>query len=89
MCAWSLVGHTIATYDQQARDWYMQEAVQENWSTRTLERQINSFYYQRILTRKNRKPVQEEAKKKAALSPAHDVLKDPYFLEFFRFTGST
>lgn len=71
--SWTHYRHLLKVDDQQARHWYMQEAVQENWSTRALERQINSFYYQRLLTSQNRKPVQEEAKEKAALLPAHDV----------------
>lgn len=80
--SWTHYRHLLKVQDAQARLWYMQEALKENWSTRALERQINSFYYQRILTSQNKKPVQDEAKEKIALLPAHDVLKDPYVLEF-------
>ena len=70
--------------NENARDYYMEEAITQNWSTRALERQINSFYYQRIISSKNKKGVTEEAKRetnKLALSP-EDFIKDPYVLEF-------
>ncbi len=67
-----------------ARNYYIEEAIFQNWSTRALERQINSFYYERMISSKNKKEVIEEAKKetgKLALSP-EDFIKDPYILEF-------
>ena len=67
-----------------ARNFYMNEAITENWSTRALERQINSFYYERIVSSKNNKGVIEEGKKATKLlSPTpEDFIKDPYVLEF-------
>ena len=67
-----------------ARNFYMNEAITENWSTRALERQINSFYYERIVSSKNNKGVIEEGKKATKLlSPKpEDFIKDPYVLEF-------
>lgn len=67
-----------------ARNYYIQEAIAQNWSTRALERQINSFYYERIISSKNKKAVFQEAKKntsQVAYSP-EDFIKDPYVLEF-------
>jgi predicted nuclease of restriction endonuclease-like (RecB) superfamily len=67
-----------------ARNYYIQEAISQNWSTRALERQINSFYYERIISSKSKKVVFEEAKKNTsqlAYSP-EDFIKDPYVLEF-------
>ncbi len=40
------------------------EAIEQNWSTRALGRQINSFYYERILSSKDRKAVADEAEQK-------------------------
>ena len=34
---------------ERARDFYLQEAIDSQWSTRILERQINSFYYEYLL----------------------------------------
>ncbi|GAB4007612.1 PDDEXK nuclease domain-containing protein [Spirosoma migulaei] len=69
-----------------ARTWYMAEAAQQRWSSRALERQINSFYYERLLaTREADRPdVRLEAEEKTRplkLEPK-DILKDPYILEF-------
>jgi predicted nuclease of restriction endonuclease-like (RecB) superfamily len=63
----------------------MNEAADQNWSTRALERQIGSLYYERLLmSRGKRKPVEEEAKQKTAELAAapEDFIKDPYVLEF-------
>ncbi len=67
-----------------ARNYYMDEAIAQNWSTRALERQINSFYYERIISSKNNKDVIEEGKKETStLSPKpEDFIKDPFVLEF-------
>jgi predicted nuclease of restriction endonuclease-like (RecB) superfamily len=65
-----------------ARAWYMAEAESEGWSTRALERQINSFYYERILSSRDVGPVKAEAAEKARSLSPRDVLKDPYVLEF-------
>ena len=37
----------------EAREWYMQEAASQNWSTRVLERQMSSLYYKRLLSSKD------------------------------------
>jgi predicted nuclease of restriction endonuclease-like (RecB) superfamily len=69
-----------------ARAWYMDETAQQQWSSRALERQINSFYYERLLaTREADRPdIKREADEKTRplkLEPK-DILKDPYILEF-------
>ncbi len=67
-----------------ARNYYLEKAIGQNWSTRALERQINSVYYERIVSSRNKKEVKDEAKEavsKLTLSP-EDFIKDPYVLEF-------
>ncbi|NJN29703.1 MAG: DUF1016 domain-containing protein [Synechococcales cyanobacterium RM1_1_8] len=64
------------------RQWYMQEAATEGWSTRALERQINSFYYERLLSSQDPTPVKIEAEHNAQALRPQDILKDPYVLEF-------
>lgn len=46
--------------NENARQFYIEEAVKSNWSTRQLERQINSFFYERLLSSQNKKEVSEE-----------------------------
>lgn len=67
-----------------AREWYMKEAAEQNWTVRALERQINSLYYERLKMSRNKKTVIKEMKEKTApLAPTpKDFIKDPYVLEF-------
>jgi predicted nuclease of restriction endonuclease-like (RecB) superfamily len=68
----------------EAREWYMNEAADQDWSTRALDRQINSLYYERLLLSRDKAPVVDEMRKQTApLAPApEDFIKDPYVLEF-------
>ncbi len=80
--SWTHYRLLLKVESEVARQWYMREASSEGWSTRALERQINSFYHERLLSSQDEAPVRTEAKQNAqALSP-RDVLKDPYVLEF-------
>lgn len=69
---------------EEIRDFYIEECIQNNWSTRQFERQINSFYYERLLA--TQKQFKEEVRSEIlslepGLSP-DDIIKDPYILEF-------
>lgn len=67
-----------------AREYYMNETVDSNWSSRVLERQICSHYYERLLSSRNKRAMLIEAKKTAQsqLSRPDDFIKDPYVLDF-------
>ena len=80
--SWTHYRHLLKVEDPMAREWYMKECEKENWSTRALERQINSFYYERLLTSQEKTPVIDEAKEKTQELTPKDILKDPYVLEF-------
>jgi len=81
---WSHYRLLIRVEKPEARQWYMQEAAEQNWAVRALERQINSHYYERLQMSRDKKPVIKEMQKKAApLAAKHeDFIKDPYVLEF-------
>jgi len=64
------------------RKFYIDECIAANWSTRHLERQINSFYYERLLSSRKKGGVRSEIKKLEPKATPHDVIKDPYVLEF-------
>jgi len=68
----------------EARAWYMNEAAEQNWSTRALERQINSLYYERLRMSRNKTPVIDEMRNKTTplVASPEDFIKDPYVLEF-------
>ncbi len=84
LLSWSHYKLLISVKSEPARMYYMREAVEQNWSVRALERQINSLYYERLLASRNKKPVIKEMKEKTAtLAPTpQDFIKDPYVLEF-------
>jgi predicted nuclease of restriction endonuclease-like (RecB) superfamily len=80
--SWTHYRLLLKVESEAARLWYMTEAATESWSTRALERQINSFYYDRLLSSQDPAPVKAEAAENARTLSPRDVLKDPYVLEF-------
>lgn len=65
----------------EARNYYLHETEEQNWSTRVLERNINTSYYQRLLSSQDKK----EALKHSSTLEKHtktDFIKDPYVFEF-------
>lgn len=81
---WSHYRLLMRVEKPEARDWYLKEAADQNWSTRALERQINSLYYERLLMSRDKAAVTEEMQQKTnPLAPTpRDFIKDPYVLEF-------
>lgn len=55
--SWTHYRLLIKVENDNAREFYMQEAVKSQWSTRQLERQINSFFYERLLSSKKKEQV--------------------------------
>ena len=49
--------------DEKIRAFYMEECVKSAWSVRQLERQINTMYYQRILSSRDKEAVAGEIQK--------------------------
>ena len=74
-----------------ACDWYIQEAIEQNWSARALERQIGVLYYERLLASQDRAAVEQEARTKTAelRSGPEDYLRDPYVLDFLNLPSQT
>ena len=66
----------------KAREWYMNEAVAGAWSSRQLERQISTLYYERLLASRDKAPVKAEANELMIAAGVEDFIKDPYVLEF-------
>ncbi len=82
--SWSHYRLIMRLENPKARLYYMNETAEQNWSVRALERQINSFYYERILASRSAEKVVEEAKQKTKqleMRP-EEFIKDPYVLEF-------
>jgi predicted nuclease of restriction endonuclease-like (RecB) superfamily len=66
----------------------MKEAASQGWTTRALERQINTLYYERLLASSDRTAVEEEASGGiATLQTPRDFVRDPVMLEFLGLPG--
>jgi predicted nuclease of restriction endonuclease-like (RecB) superfamily len=68
--------------NEQARNFYIDECIKSNWSTRQLERQINTHFYERLLSSQNKEIVSQEIFTKETNTLPTDFIKDPYILEF-------
>ncbi len=80
--SWTHYRLLLRVESDKARQWYMNEAASQNWSTRQLDRQISTLYYDRLLASQDKAPViQEAAEKLLHLKPSH-FIRDPYVLEF-------
>ncbi|GIU43749.1 hypothetical protein TUM4438_13370 [Shewanella sairae] len=82
--SWTHYRALLRVEQPTARQWYLEEAINQGWSARALDRQIGALYYERLLSSKDRAPVELEAQQKtSALSvTAKDYLRDPYIFDF-------
>lgn len=81
---WSHYRTLLRVENEQAREFYIKETVVNNWSTRSLDRQINSLYFERLLSSNDRTAVVKEMTEKTSRLRPEDVLRDPYILEFLQ-----
>lgn len=81
---WSHYERLIRVEDKKAREWYAKEAFNEGWSYRTLNRNINTLYYERLLMSKKKQPVVNEMQDntKAYQQDKLEYIKSPVVLEF-------
>lgn len=83
--SWTHYRLLLKVEDEKARQFYLDECSKSNWSTRQLERQINSFYYQRLLSSQDKDSVRNEIQTLEKGMDAKDIIRDPYVLEFLGF----
>ena len=79
---WSHFVELLGVSDDLARSFYEKQCIKENWSTRELNRQINSMLFERIALSKDKKGVLKLAEKGQIIEKSHDLVKEPYILEF-------
>jgi len=87
--SWTHYRLLLRVENEKARQFYLQETIDCNWSTRSLDRQINNLYYDRMLMSQNTEVVKEEADEKTYPQEASDIIKDPYVLEFLGLKDNT
>ena len=88
--SWTHYRTLLRVDSEAARQWYMNEAIIQNWSSRALERQIGTLYYERLLSSQDKAAVQAEAS--SQLAPLNQspraFVRDPVLLEFLGLPGT-
>lgn len=85
LCAqlnWSQYKLLIAIPDENKREYYQLEAVNQGWTKRQLERQINTMLYERLLLSNDKESVLAVARKERIPENPTEIIKDPMVLEF-------
>lgn len=82
--SWTHYRTLLRIENNAARHWYMHEAATQNWTTRALERQIGTLYYERLLASQDRVAVENEASAnlQAIANNPREFVRDPVLLEF-------
>ena len=80
--SWTHYRLLISVEDPSKRSFYEVESINNQWSTRELERQVNSLLFERLTLSKEKSEVLTIAKEGQQISNPQDLVKDPYVLEF-------
>lgn len=80
--SWSHYRLLMRVGDEDARMFYAEESVKAGWSVRQLQRQINTMFYHRILSSKDKESVAAEIQTSVPKPEYEKIIKDPYVLEF-------
>ncbi len=87
--SWTHYRTLLRVDSETARTWYMNEAAAQNWSSRALERQIGTLYYERLLASRDRAAVEQEATRMTeANANPREFVRDPVLLEFLGVPGA-
>jgi predicted nuclease of restriction endonuclease-like (RecB) superfamily len=68
--------------NEEERNFYEIEAVNNNWSVRELERQYHSSLYERLVLSRDKEEIKELSKKGQVVTKPFDTIKEPYVLDF-------
>ena len=79
---WTHYRLLIRVQNEAARTWYMNEAAEQTWSSRQLDRQISVLYYERLFNSVDTVSVREEAEQKLSQVTTQEFIHDPYVLDF-------
>ena len=88
--SWTHYRLLMRVENENARNFYIEECIKSNWSTRQLERQITTLFYERLLSSKDKEKVSKEIYKlEPQIKKAEDIIRDPYVLEFLGLPENT
>lgn len=82
--SWSHYRRLMRIENEEALRFYTEECVKSGWSVRQLDRQINSFFYERLLSSQDKKSVSEEIQTLEPKPEYEKIIRDPYVLEFLQ-----
>lgn len=85
---WTHYRILLQVHDEKARKWYEKEAYEETWSVRTLQRNIDTQYYYRLLKSQDKKAVEHEMREKTSVyqNERLEFIKNPVMVEFLGLT---
>ncbi len=86
--SWSHFIVLLGISDETARKFYEKQSINENWSKRELERQIDSSLFERLALSRDKKGVLYLSEKGQIASNPTEVIKDPYVLDFLKIPQS-
>lgn len=91
LLSWTHYRVLLQVEDSAARDWYAKEAAEQTWSVRTLQRNVSSQYYYRLLKSQVKEPVEQEMKERTAPYQADklEFIKNPVIAEFLGMAPDT
>ena len=91
LLSWSHYAALLQVNDEKARAWYEKEAAAQTWSVRTLQRNISSQYYYRMLQTQRQDLVENEMKELTAKyqNDKLEFIKNPVVAEFLGLSSNT
>lgn len=90
--SWTHYRTLIRIENPQSRDWYIKEAISNNWSARALDRQISKLYYERLLSSRDKTPLINEANENIKALQTADIknyIRDPYIFDFLNLSNES
>jgi len=87
---WSHIQRIMRVSNPEARSWYLRETVEQSWDVRTLDRNISTQYYERLLMSQMKKSVVKEMQSKTGKYQKNklEFIKNPSVLEFLGLPGN-
>ncbi len=88
--SWTHYRALLRVSNKDAREWYVNESVSQNWSARALDRQIGTLYFERLLLSTDKASVEAEADANIAVlqQTPREFVRDPVMLEFLGLPGT-
>ena len=88
--SWTHIRQILRISSKVEQFWYLKETAEQNWSVRTLDRNISTLYYQRLISSQQKDEVEQEMQEKTAdlKLQAQDFIRNPAVLEFLNLPSS-